>query len=56
MLNEVRTVCFDTELGIEAYNFKGIMQKFQITFTTIMLLDLLRMGRGICLAKISSTL
>ncbi|WP_270567117.1 AraC family transcriptional regulator [Clostridium beijerinckii] len=28
MLNEVRTVCFDTELSIEAYNFKGIMQKF----------------------------
>ena len=28
MLNETRTVCFDTELNIEAYNFKGIMQKF----------------------------
>ena len=28
MLQEIRKVCFDTELNIEAYNFKGIMQKF----------------------------
>lgn len=28
MQNEIRTICFDTELNIEAYNFKGIMQKF----------------------------
>ena len=28
MNREERTVCFDKELGIEAYHFKGIMQKF----------------------------
>ena len=28
MNQEERTVCFDKELGIEAYRFKGIMQKF----------------------------
>lgn len=28
MEKEIRTVRFDTELNIEAYNFKGIMQKF----------------------------
>lgn len=28
MQNEVRTIYFDTELNIEAYSFKGIMQKF----------------------------
>ncbi|MBW9171196.1 AraC family transcriptional regulator [Clostridium estertheticum] len=28
MQNETRTVCFDSDLNIEAYNFKGIMQKF----------------------------
>ena len=28
MRQEERTVCFDRELKIEAYRFKGIMQKF----------------------------
>ncbi|MBP1925081.1 AraC-like DNA-binding protein [Sedimentibacter acidaminivorans] len=28
MVNEVRTVCYDTDLKIEAYRFEGIMQKF----------------------------
>lgn len=28
MTNEVRTVCFDTDLKIEIYRFEGIMQKF----------------------------
>jgi AraC-like DNA-binding protein len=28
MPNEVRTVCYDTELMIEAYRFQGVMQKF----------------------------
>lgn len=28
MQNEIRNICFDTELNIEAYNFKGIVQKF----------------------------
>ncbi len=27
MLNEIRTVCFDEELKIEAYNFKGYYAK-----------------------------
>ncbi|GMX63343.1 AraC family transcriptional regulator [Paenibacillus elgii] len=28
MPNEIRTVCYDTDLQIEAYRFEGIMQKF----------------------------
>lgn len=28
MVNEVRTVCYDMDLKIEAYRFEGIMQKF----------------------------
>lgn len=28
MKKEIRNVCFDTQLKIEAYHFKGIMQKF----------------------------
>lgn len=28
MQKEIRNVCFDVELNIEAYNFKGVMQKF----------------------------
>jgi len=28
MANEIRTVCFDSDLKIEAYRFEGIMQKF----------------------------
>lgn len=28
MQNEIRTICFDAELNVEAYNFKGIMQMF----------------------------
>lgn len=31
MVHEVRTVCFDKNLKIEAYCFKGIMQKFAKT-------------------------
>ncbi|WP_256757771.1 AraC family transcriptional regulator [Cohnella sp. WQ 127256] len=32
MLNEIRTVYLDSELNIEAYRFKGIMQKFPAHF------------------------
>ncbi len=28
MVDEIRTVCYDTDLKIEAYRFEGIMQKF----------------------------
>ncbi|NIK76827.1 AraC-like DNA-binding protein/mannose-6-phosphate isomerase-like protein (cupin superfamily) [Paenibacillus castaneae] len=32
MLNEIRTIYIDTDLDIEAYRFKGIMQKFPAHF------------------------
>lgn len=32
MLNEMRTIYFDTQLNIEAYHFMGIMQKFPMHF------------------------
>ncbi|ABR35561.1 AraC family ligand binding domain-containing protein [Clostridium beijerinckii] len=45
MLNEVRTVCFDTELGIEAYNFKGIMQKFPNHFHDYYVIGFIENGK-----------
>ncbi|MDF2613566.1 MAG: helix-turn-helix-domain containing protein AraC type [Clostridia bacterium] len=32
MINEIRTIYLDPELNIEAYHFKGIMQKFPMHF------------------------
>ncbi|WP_026888643.1 AraC family ligand binding domain-containing protein [Clostridium beijerinckii] len=45
MLNEVRTVCFDTELSIEAYNFKGIMQKFPNHFHDYYVIGFIENGK-----------
>ncbi|AVK47471.1 AraC family transcriptional regulator [Clostridium sp. MF28] len=45
MLNEVRNVCFDTELSIEAYNFKGIMQKFPNHFHDYYVIGFIENGK-----------
>ena len=55
MLNETRTVCFDTELNIEAYNFKGIMQKFPNHFHDYYVVGFIETAdSGIYLAKINN--
>lgn len=33
MKKESRTIIFDNELNIEAYSFKGVMQKFSKSFS-----------------------
>lgn len=45
MQNETRTVCFDTELNIEAYNFKGIMQKFPNHFHDYYVIGFIESGQ-----------
>jgi len=55
MQSETRTVCFDTDLNIEAYSFKVLCKSFQIIFTNIMLLVLLKADSGIYHARIKNT-
>lgn len=45
MLNESRTVHYDTELNIEAYDFKGIMQKFPNHFHDYYVIGFVEDGR-----------
>ncbi len=45
MSSETRTVCFDTDLNIEAYNFKGIMQKFPNHFHEYYVIGFIESGR-----------
>ena len=45
MINEVRTVCFDTDLNIEAYRFKGIMQKFPNHFHDYYVIGFIEKGQ-----------
>lgn len=45
MQNEIRTVCFDTDLNIEAYNFKGIMQKFPNHFHDYYVIGFIESGQ-----------
>jgi AraC-like DNA-binding protein len=45
MQQEERTVCFDEELGIEAYRFKGIMQKFPNHFHEYYVIGFIESGR-----------
>jgi len=42
---EERTVCFDEELGVEAYRFKGIMQKFPNHFHEYYVIGFIESGR-----------
>ncbi len=45
MEQEIRTVCFDTDLNIEAYNFKGIMQKFPNHFHEYYVIGFIESGK-----------
>lgn len=45
MQKENRTVCFDMELNIEAYNFKGIKQKFPNHFHEYYVICFIESGR-----------
>lgn len=45
MIKETRTVCFDSELNIEAYNFKGIMQKFPNHFHDYYVIGFIENGK-----------
>ncbi|MBV7276013.1 AraC family transcriptional regulator [Clostridium sp. PL3] len=45
MQNEVRTICFDAELNIEAYSFKGIMQKFPNHFHEYYVIGFIESGQ-----------
>lgn len=45
MQQEERTVCFDDELGIEAYRFKGIMQKFPNHFHEYYVIGFIESGK-----------
>lgn len=45
MANEVRTVCFDTDLKIEAYRFEGIMQKFPNHFHDYYVIGFIEKGQ-----------
>lgn len=45
MLKEIRTVCFDEELSIEAYSFKGIMQKFPNHFHDYYVIGFIEAGK-----------
>ncbi|MBU3154635.1 AraC family transcriptional regulator [Clostridium estertheticum] len=45
MQNETRTVCFDLDLNIEAYNFKGIMQKFPNHFHEYYVIGFIESGK-----------
>lgn len=49
MKNETRTVCFDTDLNIEAYSFKGIKQKFPNHFHEYYVIGFIESGqRHLC--------
>lgn len=45
MQDEIRTICFDSELNIEAYNFKGVMQKFPSHFHEYYVLGFIENGK-----------
>ncbi|BCG59765.1 AraC family ligand binding domain-containing protein [Paenibacillus sp. URB8-2] len=45
MTREVRTVCFDTDLMLEAYRFEGIMQKFPNHFHDYYVIGFIEQGK-----------
>ncbi len=45
MQKEIRTVCFDTDLGIEAYRFEGVAQKFPNHFHEYYVIGFMEGGR-----------
>lgn len=51
MKKESRTVCFDIDLNIEAYNFKGLKQKFPNHFHEYYVIGFIESGRRQLLCK-----
>lgn len=51
MPNEIRTVCYDTHLQIEAYHFEGIMQKFPNHFHDYYVIGFIENGQRYLLCK-----
>ncbi|MGE5627074.1 MAG: AraC family transcriptional regulator [Solirubrobacterales bacterium] len=45
MQEEIRTTCYDSELNLEAYNFKGVMQKFPSHFHEYYVLGFIENGQ-----------
>ncbi|KLU64874.1 HTH-type transcriptional activator RhaS [Desulfosporosinus acididurans] len=45
MVNEIRNICYDTDLNIEAYQFLGIMQKFPNHFHDYYVLGFIESGK-----------
>lgn len=45
MTKEIRTVCYDAELGVEAYRFEGIMQKFPHHFHDYYVFGIIEKGQ-----------
>ena len=45
MVHEIRTVCFDPDLSIEAYRFEGVMQKFPNHFHDYYVIGFIESGR-----------
>jgi AraC-like DNA-binding protein/mannose-6-phosphate isomerase-like protein (cupin superfamily) len=51
MSNEVRTVCYDANLHIEAYRFEGVMQKFPNHFHDYYVIGFIEDGQRYLLCK-----
>jgi len=51
MPNEMRTVCYDTNLKIEAYRFEGVMQKFPNHFHDYYVIGFIEKGQRYLLCK-----
>lgn len=51
MLNEIRTVLLDSDLNIEAYRFKGIMQKFPSHFHEYYVIGFIEEGQRSLVCK-----
>lgn len=51
MLNEIRTVHLDSDFGIEAYRFKGIMQKFPSHFHEYYVIGFIEEGQRSLVCK-----
>lgn len=51
MLNEIRTVFLDSDLSIEAYRFKGIMQKFPSHFHEYYVIGFIEEGQRSLVCK-----
>jgi len=51
MPDEMRTVCYDTDLKIEAYHFEGVMQKFPNHFHDYYVIGFIEKGQRYLLCK-----